>query len=86
MTVHYSGYLPNGEIFDSSRDRGKPFKFKIGGEQVIPGLDAGVSQLSIGERAKLVIPSKMAYGERGFPGLIPSNSDLVFDLELITFN
>ena len=86
VTVHYSGYLPNGEIFDSSRDRGKPFKFKLGGEQVIPGLDAGVSQLSIGERAKISIPSDMAYGERGFPGLIPRNSALVFDLELITFS
>jgi len=50
-------------MFDSSRDRGKPFKFKLGGEQVIPGLDAGVSQLSIGERAKIVIPPDMAYGE-----------------------
>ena len=86
VTVHYSGYLPNGEIFDSSRDRGKPFKFKLGGEQVIPGLDAGVSQLSIGERAKISIPSDMAYGERGFPGLIPRNSALVFDLELISFS
>ena len=54
--------LPNGEMFDSSRDRGKPFKFKLGGEQVIPGLDAGVSQLSIGERAKISIPAHMAYG------------------------
>jgi FKBP-type peptidyl-prolyl cis-trans isomerase len=51
-------------MFDSSRDRGKPFKFKLGGEQVIPGLDAGVSQLSIGERAKIVIPPDMAYGMR----------------------
>lgn len=86
VTVHYSGYLANGDMFDSSRDRGKPFKFKLGGEQVIPGLDAGVLQLSIGERAKIMIPPDMAYGERGFPGLIPRNSPLVFDLELITFN
>ena len=69
-----------------SRDRGKPFKFKLGNEQVIPGLDAGVSQLSIGERAKISIPAHMAYGDRGFPGLIPKNSTLIFDLELITFN
>ena len=53
---------------------------------MIPGLDEGVSQLSIGERAKIMIPPEMAYGERGFPGLIPRNSMLVFDLELITFN
>ena len=78
--------LPDGKQFDSSRDRGKPFKFKLGAEQVIPGLDEGVSQLSIGERAKIMIPPEMAYGERGFPGLIPRNTMLVFDLELITFN
>jgi FKBP-type peptidyl-prolyl cis-trans isomerase len=51
-----------------------------------PGLDEGVSQLSIGERAKITIPAKEAYGEKGFPGLIPPNKPLVFDLELITFN
>ncbi|KAJ8605124.1 hypothetical protein CTAYLR_000441 [Chrysophaeum taylorii] len=85
VTVHYSGYLPNGELFDSSRDRGKPFKFKLGGEQVIPGLDEGIAQLSIGERAKITIPPHMAYGDRGFPGLVPRNSALVFDIELITF-
>ena len=85
VTVHYTGYLPNGNMFDSSRDRGKPFKFKLGAEQVIPGLDKGVSQRSIGERAKIMIPAQHAYGDRGFPGLIPPNSELVFDLELITF-
>ena len=86
VTVHYTGFLPNGEQFDSSRDRGRPFKFKLGAEQVIPGLDAGVAQLSIGERAKISIPSDKAYGSRGFPGLVPPNSALVFDLELITFS
>jgi len=86
VTVHYTGYLPDGGLFDSSRDRGKPFKFKLGAEQVIPGLDKGVAQLSIGERAKIVIPPRLAYGERGFPGLVPPNSELIFDLELITFN
>lgn len=53
VTIHYTGHLPEGRRFDSSRDRGKPFKFKIGHEQVIPGLDLGVAQLSIGERAKV---------------------------------
>lgn len=86
VTVHYTGYLKDGTRFDSSRDRNKPFKFKLGAEQVIPGLDLGVAQLSIGERAQLTIPAHLAYGERGFPGLIPPNSELVFDLELITFN
>jgi FK506-binding protein 1 len=55
-------------------------------EQVIPGLDEGVSALSIGERAKIAIPASKAYAERGFPGLVPPNTDLVFDLELIKFN
>jgi FK506-binding protein 1 len=69
VTVHYTGYLADGTRFDSSRDRNKPFKFKLGMEQVIPGLDLGVAQLSIGERAKMTIPPHLAYGERGFPGL-----------------
>jgi len=86
VTVHYTGYLSDGTQFDSSRDRGKPFKFKLGCEQVVPGLDEGVSQLSIGERAKIMIPAALAYGERGFPGLIPPNTELVFDLELISFS
>lgn len=64
---------------------GKPFRFKLGAEQVIPGLDVGVSQLSVGERAKMTIPAHLAYGERGFPGLIPPNSDLIFDIELISY-
>mmetsp|Transcript_3172 Transcript_3172/g.6019 ORF Transcript_3172/g.6019 Transcript_3172/m.6019 type:complete len:113 (+) Transcript_3172:71-409(+) len=85
VTVHYTGYLADGTRFDSSRDRGKPFKFKLGAEQVIEGLDEGVSQLSVGERAKMIIPADLGYGERGFPGLIPSNSTLIFDVELITF-
>ena len=84
-TCHYTGYLADGRRFDSSRDRGKPFKFKLGAEQVIPGLDVGVAQLSIGERAKLSIPSRLAYGEKGFPGLIGKHEDLTFDMELITF-
>ncbi len=86
VTVHYTGFLPDGSRFDSSRDRGKPFKFKLGAEQVIPGLDLGVAQLSIGERAKLTIPSHLAYGDRGFPGLIPGKSELIFDIVLIIIN
>ena len=87
VTVHYTGFLAkDGTRWDSSRDRNKPFKFKLGAEQVIPGLDHGVAQLSIGERAKMTIPADLAYGERGFPGLIPARSDLVFDIELITFS
>jgi FK506-binding protein 1 len=65
--------------------QGKPFKFKLGSEQVVAGLDEGVSQLSIGERAKLTLPASLAYGVKGLPGLIPPNSTLIFDLELITY-
>ena len=86
VTIHYIGYLVDGSQWDSSRDRGKPFKFKLGAEQVVQGLDEGVSQLSIGERAKLIIPPNLGYGAKGFPGLIPPNSTLIFDVELITFN
>ena len=76
----------DGKQWDSSRERGKPFKFKLGAEQVIPGLDEGVSQLSIGEKARITIPPKLGYGSKGFPGLIPPNQVLLFDCELITFN
>ena len=76
----------DGKQWDSSRERGKPFKFKLGGEQVIKGLDEGISQLSIGEKARVIIPAKMGYGDHGFPGLVPPNSPLLFDCELITFN
>jgi FK506-binding protein 1 len=77
--------LQDGKKFDSSRDREKPFKFKLGAEQVIPGLDEAVERLCIKERAKIFIPSDKAYGRKGFPGLVPPNTHLVFDLELLTF-
>ena len=86
VTVHYTGYLIDGSQWDSSRDRGKPFKFKLGAEQVIRGLDDGISQLSIGERAKIIIPPGLGYGAKGFPGLIPPNSTLIFDIELLGVN
>lgn len=66
-------------------EQGKPFKFKLGSEQVVPGLDEGVGQLSIGERAKITMPPSKAYGSKGFPGLVPPNTSLIFDLQLITF-
>jgi FKBP-type peptidyl-prolyl cis-trans isomerase len=83
--VHYTAFLSDGNQWDSTRER-KPFRFKIGCEQVIPGLDIGVSQLSIGERAKLTIPPSLGYGRRGFPGLVPPDSELVFDIELLSFS
>ena len=72
--------------YQKSRQRDKPFKFKLYAQQVIPGLEEGISQLSIGEQARISIPSEKAYGSRGFPGLIPKNADLVFDVELLDFN
>ncbi|CAM9449441.1 unnamed protein product [Chrysoparadoxa australica] len=85
VTVHYTGFLQNGTQFDSSRERGRPFRFKLGSEQVVPGLDEGVGQLSIGERAKLTVPPDLAYGAKGFPGLVPPNTALVYDIQLLNF-
>lgn len=86
VTIHYTGTLENGKKFDSSRDRGKPFQCNIGVGQVIVGWDTGIPKLSVGSRAKLTIPGNEAYGPRGFPGLIPPNATLLFDVELIKVN
>lgn len=86
LTVHYTGTLTNGKKFDSSLDRGKPFQFRIGQGMVIQGWDQGFAKLSLGEKARLTVPPLMAYGNRGFPGLIPPMSTLVFDVELLAIN
>ncbi|KAJ3649895.1 hypothetical protein Zmor_021612 [Zophobas morio] len=83
VVVHYTGTLQNGTKFDSSRDRGVPFKFRIGKGEVIKGWDEGVAQLSVGQRAKLTCSPDYAYGSRGHPGIIPPNSTLIFDVELL---
>ena len=86
VVCNYTGYLLDGTKFDSSIDRNKTFSFTIGIGQVIKGWDEGMIQLSSGETATLVCSPDYAYGQNGVPGVIPPNSILVFDVELISFS
>ncbi|KAJ6610175.1 hypothetical protein B0H10DRAFT_1954091 [Mycena sp. CBHHK59/15] len=86
VTIHYVGTLNDGSKFDSSRDRGEAFKTEIGVGKVIKGWDEGVPQLSQGTKAVLTVTSDYGYGSRGFPPVIPPNSTLIFEVELLKIN
>jgi peptidylprolyl isomerase len=82
VSVHYTGWLTNGTKFDSSRDRGEPFEFPVGGGRVIRGWDEGVASMKIGGKRRLIVPPDLGYGSRGI-GPIPPNSVLIFDVEAL---
>ncbi len=83
VAVHYTGWLENGTQFDSSHDRGKPMVFVLGAGRVIPGWDQGIDGMKVGGKRKLIIPSSLAYGKQGVPGVIAPGATLIFEVELV---
>ncbi|HVL40200.1 MAG TPA: FKBP-type peptidyl-prolyl cis-trans isomerase [Fimbriimonadaceae bacterium] len=83
VEVHYTGRFLNGTKFDSSKDRNQPFTVQLGAGRVIKGFDQGLTGMKVGGKRKVKIPADLAYGERGAGGVIPPNTPLEFELELI---
>lgn len=84
VTVNYTGYLLDGTKFDSSIPSGRPFTFRLGTGSVIRGWDEGIALLKTGTKARLILPYHLAYGEEGYPPLIPPSATLIFDIDVIT--
>ena len=83
VKVHYVGTLPDGKEFDASKKHGQPFEFELGAGRVIKGWDQGVAGMKVGGKRKLTVPPSLGYGARGFPPVIPPNSTLLFEVELL---
>jgi peptidylprolyl isomerase len=83
VSVHYTGYLMDGKKFDSSVERGEPIEFQLGKGMVIKGWEEGIELMHVGDKMRFIIPSELAYGEKGAPGAIPANATLIFDCELV---
>jgi len=83
VTVHYTGRFTDGSKFDSSVDRAEPFQFALGEGMVIAGWDLGVARMKVGDKVRLTIPPHLGYGAHGYPGAIPPDSTLIFEIELL---